>query len=56
MGGQEDLSSWQLDLEGIQLVERGQLLAEKLVQSSLRSRYIANGYLNNVNISVEIGI
>ena len=45
----EDLSSWQLDLEGIQLVERGQLLAEKLVQSSLRSRYIASGNLNNVN-------
>ena len=49
VGGQEDLSSWQLDLEGIQLVERGQLLAEKLVQSSLRSRYIASGNLNNVN-------
>ena len=45
VGGQEDLSSWQLDLEGIQLVERGQLLAEKLVQSSLRSRYIASGNL-----------
>ena len=35
---QEDLSSWQLDLDGIQLVERGQLLAEKLAQSSRRSR------------------
>ena len=35
---QEDLSSWQLDLDGIQLVERGQLLAEKLVQSSRRGR------------------
>ena len=34
----EDLSSWQLDLEGIQLVERGQLLAEKLAQSSRRDR------------------
>ena len=34
----EDLSSWQLDLDGIQLVERGQLLAEKLAQSSQRGR------------------
>jgi len=35
---QEDLSSWQLDLDGIQLVERGQLLAEKLAQSSRQGR------------------
>ena len=38
---QEDLSSWQLDLDGIQLVERGQLLAEKLVQSSRRGRFFS---------------
>ena len=41
---QEDLSSWQLDLEGIQLVERGQLLAEKLAQSSRRDRCVPMHY------------
>ena len=45
----EDLSSWQLDLDGIQLVERGQLLAEKLAQSSRRGRsapiYCYEGYV-----------
>ena len=37
---QEDLSSWQLDLDGIQLVERGHLFAEKLAQNSRRGRYL----------------
>ena len=33
-----DLSSWQLDLEGIQLLERGQPLAKRLAQYSLHGR------------------
>ena len=45
----EDLSSWQLDLDGIQLVERGQLLAEKLAQSSGRGR-CAPIYFHEVHV------
>ena len=36
--GEEDLSSWQLDLEGIQLVERGRPLGRRLAQYSVLGR------------------
>ena len=46
--GEEDLSSWQLDLEGIQLVERGLGLGQRLLNYSLMSKKSKGGKFGKV--------